>query len=71
VGRRRRKETRRTIGTLTPQDHSNRRLVIILALTGVGLVALFGLAYIVARLDVENFDKQETPPTPEQSQHNP
>ncbi len=54
-------KVQRTIGHLKPQNHGHRRLLIILAAVGVGLFALFGLAYSVARLDARNFDRQETP----------
>lgn len=61
----------RTAGRLKPQDHRHRRLLIILAALGAGLLALFGLAYSVARLDARNFDNQEQPQPSQRSQFNP
>lgn len=45
--------------TLKKQDHRTRNLVLILALTVVGLASLLIFAYVVARLDMGSFDNQE------------
>ncbi len=52
--------------TALRQDHSTRRLLIILLLVTLGLGALFITAYVFARLDAHHFDDQEQP-VPEQS----
>ncbi len=62
------KRKHRTIGTLKPQDHSNRRLVQILASVGLGLAALFTLAYVIAWLDGD-YDNQELPQPSNTQQH--
>jgi hypothetical protein len=58
----------RTIGQLKQQNHTTGHLVLILTLTGVGLVVLLFFAFVVGRLN--DFDNQDTPPvrqTPQQS----
>ena len=51
----------RTVGVMPRQDHSTRRLLIILGLTAAGLAAIFWLAFVVARVHAD-YDNQELPP---------
>jgi hypothetical protein len=43
---------------LKRQDHRTRTLVLVIGLTVLGMAAMFVFAYVVARLDMSNFDNQ-------------